>query len=206
VRFEPGGSNLDTYFSTLRLSRARIIAVIAQASDAARFIGQAYRDGGIGGAGYLWFTADGATNYDMLDSAELAPDSTTRAAIAKGIVGTGLGAPSNARHAAFRQALAARSPTTPQLSGSSGVCPNEAASAACNLETDDDGNYIWCGPRISPPRRTHVFLARSLPLSLSPSLPRWLCAHCWAARLVCALWQGARSRLQRLHAPRMRWV
>ena len=128
-------------FATLQRSGARVVALFCQSSDGSRFI----RDGlqaGIGGDGFLFFVGFTVSSSVWTSNAELSANGALRLRVFKGFFGMN---PSSGEGTAAYDRYLARRRQLPSTEGD---------NSSCNLETDDDGNLLWCVlPRLERDRR-----------------------------------------------------
>jgi len=131
-QFPKDANDFSPYQRALLQSGARVIVLYCQASDGGRFMRSAL-ELGVGGEGYLWFGGDvfvGAglwLNDEMLES-----DLSLRQRVLQGIFAM---MPNGRLQGSVRyQDYVARRQQLP---------PNQGNGSSCNLETDDEGTYLW---------------------------------------------------------------
>ncbi|KAL1527507.1 hypothetical protein AB1Y20_008897 [Prymnesium parvum] len=163
--FATEAEEFNSQLHTLSGTRLRVIVLLCQTNDAARFLRQAYL-AGVGGVGYLWLGGDAfasvATSSEWRGDAA---DTALREAALRGAFAITPDAATSPRLVAFAARAAALRPTT---SGSGG----------CDLETDDDGNYLWA---------QDVDGNASTPLRCAGREPRTLDAFAYDAVFAVAL-------------------
>eukprot|EP00966_Prymnesium_polylepis_P271256 6267342-Prymnesium_polylepis.1 len=134
----PGFSQLSTQYTeqhrALKTSGARVIVLFCTDAAIGFFLRTAYEEG-IGGEGFLWLGADTLGDSQVWEGdAQLASDFTLRQLVLKGAFAVGPGVQEDlATYQTFQRHRAQLHPTTKLSDGS------------CNLEQDDDGNYVWAG-------------------------------------------------------------
>ena len=137
--------DLAALYSRLGSSQARVIVILCEAREGAHILRKTFEHG-IGGDGFLWVGGTGLSQPDMWkidDGVDgLMRNPTLRLRVFKGLVSVrpsaGEGTAAYDRYLARRRQL----PST------------EGDNSSCNLETDDDGNLLWCVlPRLERDRR-----------------------------------------------------
>ena len=125
IRFTAGSSSFASEVLQLQRSGSRVIVLLCQGSDGARFMHQALEKG-VGGDGYVWMVGD-----DSLSDASSWTNETARLVAAKGLFAL---RPSAKDGSAEHDAYLARRRQLPLTS---------SASGQCSEEKDDDGTYLW---------------------------------------------------------------
>ena len=128
--FLSGATDFSTQQRALRESGARVVVLYCQASDGGRFLRTAFQ-AGVGAEGFPWLGSDALIDAGLWQGdADLASDVSLRERVLKGFFSLYSTAPDTPAY----QSYVSRRRQLPHTNGN---------GAACNLETDDDGNYLW---------------------------------------------------------------
>ena len=129
--FHVNAVDFSSIYNSLHRSGSRVIALVCQATEAHRFMKGALA-AGIGGEGFLWSFGSSITSSFWSGDAELVANPALRLRLLKGMFGL---TPSTGEGTAPYSAYLARRRQLPSTQGD---------GVTCNLETDDDGTYLWC--------------------------------------------------------------
>ena len=147
--------DFSSQYRALLAVDARIIFLCTQAKDGGPFLRGAY-ELGLGGEGFLWFGGNGPTSYDLFrnDDSDVTIDAdgtvsegatrgmgtnlVVREAVMRGYFGI---SPAVGRGTDVYSAYVARLAMLGDTAGNG--APTMGNPNGCNLETDDDGRYIW---------------------------------------------------------------
>eukprot|EP00966_Prymnesium_polylepis_P094416 2185245-Prymnesium_polylepis.1 len=131
-RFAKDATDFSQPQRMLQQSQARVVVLYCQASDGSRFLRTA-TEAGVGGAGYVWLGGDTMADSGLwMSDAVLASDAVLRERVLRGFFSI---APNGQpQGSAVYDAYYARRLQLPSTAGD---------GTTCNLETDDDGTYLW---------------------------------------------------------------
>ena len=108
-----------------------MIVLYCQENDGSRFLRTAYENYGLGGEGYLWLGGDAFVSSGLWESdAVLASNLALRERVLRGFFSVASVVPTSASY----QDYLARRQRLPSTTGD---------GTSCDLETDDDCNYLW---------------------------------------------------------------